>query len=80
MAGVAGIDMYTAWGVSDDALMAFSKALVERCAAVCEDKYQTRSIGGFPREASTARALRDEIHNLIDDHVGKEGGANADSV
>jgi len=36
MAGMAGIDMYTAWGVSDDALMAFSKALVERCAVELE--------------------------------------------
>jgi len=36
MAGLAGIDMYTAWGVSDDALLEFTKAIVERCAGVCD--------------------------------------------
>lgn len=34
---------------------------LEEAAQVCYDKYFARAAQGFPREASTARALRDEI-------------------
>lgn len=48
-------------------LEAFARLIVEQCACVCDSKYQIRSDVGFPREASTARALRDAIRKLLED-------------
>jgi len=61
MAGMAGIDMYTAWGVSDDALMAFSKALVERCAEECDALDDPQEMGVCRGDHSRA------IRNLMED-------------
>ena len=40
----------------------------EACAQVCDAKHAIRSKDGFPREASTARALAKEIRQRTTDH------------
>lgn len=39
-------------------------AALEEAIDLCQAKFDLRSYGGFPREASTARTLREEIANL----------------
>lgn len=40
---------------------AATAAAFERAESICNAKYERHAANGFPREASTARALRDEI-------------------
>lgn len=37
---------------------------VRASAKLCDEKYQLRALAGYPREASTARSLAEEIRNL----------------
>lgn len=61
IASVAGIDMYTAWGVSDDALLAYTKAIVERCAREAEEtpqEYEEYTGQEAPWNYTCAAAIR----------------------
>lgn len=51
-----------AWSAWQEA----TRQAMERCAAMCDAKFLVRSAQGFPREASTARNLRDAIRALSD--------------
>ena len=47
-----------------EALGRLVAAALEEAARVCDAKFAQRSEGGFPREASTARKLGEEIRAL----------------
>lgn len=69
--GVHVFALYTAAQLQEAARLA-----MERCAALCDAKYLVRHAQGLPREASTARNLRDAIRALIPqdpDHLAGVG-------
>lgn len=54
-------------------------AALEEAAKICDAKFQLRSLTGNPREASTARALAEEIRAAIASSADEvKGGGNAD--
>lgn len=55
---------YGAW---PEQLKAFASLIVERCAVECDELFDERAAGGFPREASSARTLSIRIRNLLED-------------
>ena len=53
-----------------------TRQAMERCSALCDAKYLVRHAQGLPREASTARNLRDAIRALLPqdpDHLAGVG-------
>jgi len=54
-ANLDGLPLYTAEALRD---------VLEQAAKLCDAKFDKRSAGGFPREASTARNLATEIRAM----------------
>lgn len=72
--GRNGVYTSLATGAAWHAWQEASRLALERCADLCNVRFKEREYGGFPREASTARSLRDAIRALADLPQKAEGG------